>query len=70
MDTLFFVGLGLFVVVMLVLLVVSLVWVHRDATRRGHQNAGLITFLCFLCNWPFSFILYAALRNKEGDTTL
>lgn len=53
----------LFAVVVMGLCIGSLVWVYRDAQRRKHQNAGLIAFLCFLCNWPFSLILYIVMRK-------
>lgn len=60
-----FIGLAaLFSLIVIGLLVWSLLWVHRDATERGHENAGLIALLCFICNWPFSLLMYMLMRKK------
>ena len=49
---------------LLFLTVWSLIWVYRDAKKRGHKNAGHLAFLCFLCNWPFSLIFYISMRKE------
>ena len=51
---------------MMGLMIYSLIWVYRDASRRGHENAGLIAFLCFICNWPFSLLFYTVMRKKPA----
>jgi len=57
-------AVALFTLAFLFLMVWSLIWVYRDAQKRGHKNAGLLTFLCFLCNWPFSLLLYISMRKE------
>ena len=67
-DGMLYVGIviGAFILVgMIAALTISLVWVYRDAVKRGHTNAGLIAFMCFLCNWPFSLFFFVIMRNPE-----
>jgi hypothetical protein len=51
------------VVVMLGVLIGSLVWTYQDAEKRG-KSGWLIVFMVFLCNWPFSLLIWLAFRPE------
>ena len=59
-----FILVALFMVAMFGAMTWSLIWAYKDAKSRQHTNPGLIVFMCFLCNWPFSLIFYVIMRNQ------
>jgi uncharacterized membrane protein YoaK (UPF0700 family) len=60
-----FIFLAIIPLVILVLgvLIGSLVWTYRDAEKRG-KPGWLIVFMVFLCNWPFSLLIWLAFRPE------
>ena len=50
-----------FVAAFAFLLVYSLIWVYRDATRRG-KPGWLCALLVFLFDWPISLLLWYVFR--------
>ena len=49
------------IVVVLGLLIWSLVWVYRDAERRGKSGA-LVALMVLLLEWPISLLVWLAFR--------
>ncbi|UCE41723.1 MAG: hypothetical protein JSV17_01645 [Candidatus Aminicenantes bacterium] len=50
-------------ILMLAVLIGSLVWAYQDAEKRG-KSGWLIVFMIFLCNWPFSLLIWLAFRPE------
>jgi hypothetical protein len=44
---------------MLAVLIGSLVWTYQHAEKRG-KSGWLIVLMVFLCNWPFSQLIWLA----------
>ena len=50
-------------VVFLALFVISLIWTYRDAERRG--KTGCLWLLIVFFTWPFGWLAYYVLRDRE-----
>jgi len=48
----------------LILLVVSLVWVYRDAEQRG-KSGILVALMVLLLNWPISLLVWLVFRPEK-----
>jgi hypothetical protein len=55
----------MFGVVVLALLVLSLVWVYRDA--QGREGTGCLWSLLMFLSWPLGLLIYALLRRKAME---
>lgn len=55
----------MFGLTMLALLVLSVVWVYRDAERR--EGTGCLWSLLVFISWPLGLLLYALLRHKAME---
>jgi hypothetical protein len=51
------------IVIVLGLLIWSLVWVYRDAEKRGKSGA-LVALLVFLLEWPVSLLVWLVFRPE------
>jgi Na+-driven multidrug efflux pump len=49
--------------VLCVVYVVSLVWIYRDAERRG-KSGILVALLVALISWPIGLIVWLLVRDK------
>jgi hypothetical protein len=64
MESLILVMLAAFFIVgFLVLLIASLVWVHRDAEIRG-KKGWLVVLMVLLLNWPVSLLVWIVFRPE------
>ena len=59
--------LSLCIIGILYVFIWSLVWVYRDAKKRG-QRASLVVLLVALMNWPVSILLWLVIR--PGDVSI
>ena len=64
MEALGYFILSLGIIGILCVFIWSLVWVYRDAKKRG-QRASLVVLLVALMNWPVSILLWLVIR--PGD---
>jgi len=48
---------------MMLLFIISLIWVYRDAQKRG--KTGCLWLLIVFFTWPFGLIAYLLLRDQE-----
>ena len=48
---------------LMILYIVSLVWVYKDAKKRG--KTGCLWLLIVFFTWPFGLIAYFLLRDQE-----
>jgi hypothetical protein len=53
-----------FFIVILALLIWSLVWVYRDAEKRG-KSGLLVAIMVFLLSWPISLLVWLVFRPEE-----
>lgn len=53
-----------FLAVILMLLIASLVWVYRDAERRG-KSGVLVALLVLFLDWPVSLLLWLVFRPEQ-----
>lgn len=53
----------IFVLIILALYVASLVWVYRDANRRG-KSGILVALLVALISWPIGLLVWFLIRDK------
>jgi len=65
MEALGYVILSLGIIGVLCIFIWSLVWVYRDAKKRG-QRASLVVLLVALMNWPVSILLWLVIRPENG----
>lgn len=49
--------------VFLAIYIASIVWVYRDANRRG-KNGLLVALLVALISWPISLVVWLIVRDK------
>jgi hypothetical protein len=56
-----FVGLGILVI--FILMLVAMFWVYRDAEARG--KTGCLWVLLIMATGPLGFIAYLILRDRE-----
>jgi len=52
-----------FGLLMMLLFIISLIWVYRDAQKRG--KTGCLWLLIVFFTWPFGLIAYLLLRDQE-----
>lgn len=53
-----------FLAIILMLLVASLIWVYRDAEKRG-KSGVLVVLLVLLLDWPISLLLWLVFRPDQ-----
>ena len=54
------------ILIILGLLIWSLVWVYRDAEKRGKPGI-LVALLIFFMNWPFSLLIWLVFRPEKKE---
>lgn len=65
MENVIWIILGIpFFLVILGLLIWSLVWVYRDAEKRG-KSGLIVALMVFLLNWPISLLVWLVFRPEE-----
>lgn len=57
-----------FMLVMLGLLIWSLIWVYRDAEKRGKPGWLVLIMVLFL-NWPVSLLVWLVFRPEPKEGT-
>lgn len=51
------------VLILLAIYIASLVWVYRDANRRG-KSGILVALLVALISWPIGLLVWVLVRDK------
>ncbi|HEX8177078.1 MAG TPA: hypothetical protein VF543_18445 [Pyrinomonadaceae bacterium] len=54
---------AIIVLICLAIYIASLVWVYRDANRRG-KSGILVALLVALISWPISLLVWLIIRDK------
>ncbi len=53
----------IFILICLAVYIASLVWVYRDANRRG-KSGILVALLVALISWPIGLLVWLIIRDK------
>jgi hypothetical protein len=53
----------IFILIALAIYIASLVWVYRDANRRG-KSGILVALLVALISWPIGLLVWVLVRDK------
>jgi hypothetical protein len=53
----------LLILVCLAIYIASIVWVYRDANRRG-KSGTLVALLVALISWPIGLVVWLIIRDK------